>query len=488
MIELHAVNASVMRITAEAGILMEIKEAFSFYAKGYQHMPLYKNGMWDGKINLFSPMTKLFPMGLYRELGKWAQKNDYSIKSHLFFPDDSPEDFSKFMDVVNVSSNGEPIAIRDYQRISAFSAINARRSLLVSPTGSGKSLILYLILRWHLLNNRKTLLIVPRVQLVEQMFSDFKDYSGLNEWDVEEFVGTISGGKSKVAEKPLTISTYQSLQKLPASYFEQFDVIAVDECHLATAKTITKIVDLCVNAHYRIGVTGTLDDSKTNAMCLTGLFGPVKQVTTTKNLMDTKSLSDIKIKSIILQYDDAYRKYVSKMKYKDEMDWLCQNPVRNQYIIDTAAQTEGNTLVLFQYVEQGKRLLELAQNIEGKKVHLIYGEVDKDIREDVRKELETRNDMIVIASYQTTSTGVNFKNLSNIIYASPSKSKVRNLQSLGRGLRLSAGKTHCNLIDIGDDLSWKKKKNTTFIHIMERLKQYNDEQFEYDVMQVPLHD
>lgn len=488
MIELNAVNASVMKIAAEAGILMEIKDAFSFYAKGYQHMPLYKNGMWDGKINLFSPMTKLFPMGLYRELGKWAKNNGYTIQNNLFFPEEDPDGFAKFMDTVELSSGGTPIELRDYQRIAAFSSINSRRSLLLSPTGSGKSLILYLILRWHLLNNRKCLLIVPRVQLVEQMYSDFEDYSGLNNWNVEEYVQTISGGKSKVADKLLTISTYQSLQNLPAEYFHQFDVISVDECHLATAKTITKIVDQCVNAHYRVGVTGTLDESKTNAMCLTGLFGPVKQVTTTKSLMDSKALSDIKIHSIILQYEEQYRKYVSKMKYKDEMDWLCANPVRNQFIVEQASQTTGNTLVLFQYVEHGKKLFEMSQEqIQGKQIYLIYGEVDKDIREDVRRLLETRNDIIIYASYQTTSTGVNFKNLSNIIYASPSKSKVRNLQSLGRGLRLAEGKTHCNLFDIGDDLSWKKKKNTTFIHIMERLKQYTDEQLEYEVTQVPLN-
>jgi type I site-specific restriction endonuclease len=119
-------------------------------------------------------------------------------------------------------------------------------------------------------------------------------------------------------------------------------------------------------------------------------------------------------------------------------------------------------------------------------VYWVSGEVSGEQREEIRKVVEKESNAIIVASFGTFSTGVNIKNLHNIIFASPSKSRIRNLQSIGRGLRKSNTKTSSTLYDIADNLSWKTKKNYTLLHFMERVKIYNEEKFEYKIYKVNL--
>jgi hypothetical protein len=354
---------------------------------------------------------------------------------------------------------------------------------------SGKSLIIYSLLRWHTHHNRKCLVIVPTTQLVSQLYSDFEDYSTLNGWSTSENCNKVMAGLSKDATKNILISTWQSLQKLPKSYFEQFDVVFSDECHLAAAKTLTGILEKCSNATYRIGTTGTLDGSKTNEMVLQGLIGPITKVTTTKELMDNDQLSALDITCLTLKYSDADRKAMKKTSYKEEIDWLIGHPIRNKFVVNLSLSLTGNTLVLFQYVEkQGKILYEMAKEraAAGRKIFFIYGGVGADDREAIRMIMEQEQDAVIYASVQTTSTGVNFKNLHNIVFPSPTKSRVRSLQSIGRGLRKANGKTVCRLFDIGDDLTWKTCQNHTYKHMIERLKFFNEESFQYKNVSVDI--
>lgn len=384
---------------------------------------------------------------------------------------------------------GEHITIREYQKMAISVAAYEHRQLLLSPTGSGKSLIIYGLLRWHLHHARKCLIIVPTIQLVSQMYTDFADYAEFTDWNVEDHCGKIMGGLSKEATKSAMVSTWQSLQKLPKDYFEQFDVVFVDECHLAKAKSITAILEKCTNAEYRIGTTGTLDGSQTNDMILQGLLGPITKVTTTRDLMDAKQLSDLDITCLTLQYSDADRKALKKIAYKEEVDWLISHPKRNKFVVNLSLSLKGNTLVLFQYVEkQGKILYQMAKEkaAEDRKIFFIYGGVGADDREDIRRIMEEENDAVIFASVQTTSTGVNFKNLHNIIFPSPTKSRIRSLQSIGRGLRKAKGKTTCRLYDLADDLTWKSYQNHTYKHMIERLKFFNEEQFQYKTISVDM--
>jgi superfamily II DNA or RNA helicase len=243
-----------------------------------------------------------------------------------------------------------------------------------------------------------------------------------------------------------------------------------------------------VNTPYRIGTTGTLDGTKTHKLVLEGLFGPVYKVTSTRQLMDNNQLSELKIFGIILQYQDPIKKSNKELKYQEEMDFLCGYEPRNKFIRNLALAQKGNTLVLFQYVEKhGKFLYDMINSkAENRKIFFVYGGTETTEREEIRKITETENSAIIVASYGTFSTGINIRNLHNIIFASPTKSRIRNLQSIGRGLRKGDEKDTCNLYDIGDDLTWKTRKNFTLHHMIERFKIYNEESFDYKLIKVDI--
>jgi superfamily II DNA or RNA helicase len=360
--------------------------------------------------------------------------------------------------------------------------------LLVSPTASGKSLIIYLLFRQlQQYQNLKGLVIVPTTSLVEQLYSDFADYNNDN---MEPYLHRIYQGKDKNTDKALTISTWQSLYKMPKEYFEQFDYVIGDEAHLFKAQSLTTILTSCINAKYRIGLTGTLDGTKTHKLVLEGLFGSVKQVTTTKQLIDKKQLAEFQIKCLVLKHDEDIAKELREKTYHEEIDYLISNEKRNKFIKNLAVSLQNNTLVLYQMVDKhGQILYDLireTKNIGERKVFFVHGGTDTTDREEIRKIMEIENDAIVVASFGTFSTGINIRNLHNIIFASPSKSRVRNLQSIGRGLRQAEGKDIATLYDIADDLRVGKHMNFTLKHFVERTRIYNEERFPFKIYKIGL--
>ena len=244
---------------------------------------------------------------------------------------------------LNLQSNGRQIEIRDYQLDAVSQAIRKGRTLLLSPTGSGKSLIIFTLVHYHSKLGRKQLIVVPTTSLVEQMYGDFADYASAIEWDVSKNCHRIYSGKEKSNEAPIVISTWQSIYKFPKSWFDSFDVIYGDEAHLFKAKSLTTLMDKLTQTPYRIGTTGTLDGAKTNKLVLEGVFGPVHKVTTTKKLMDDKQLADLKIVCLLIEYPDEQRKVVSKMTYQEEIDWIISNPKRNNLLSNLALSQTGNT-------------------------------------------------------------------------------------------------------------------------------------------------
>lgn len=481
IIEISKVDETYIKVSCEPGIAYELNEYFTFDVPGAKFMPSYKSKFWDGKIRLYNVMTGLLYAGLRIHILQFAKTRSYEV---VYKDDFSDKEFSlaeanTYIDSLNIPAKFDR---RDYQ-IAAFAhAVRNHRSLLLSPTASGKSFIIYLIMRYYA---TRTLIIVPTTSLVSQLASDFADY-GFNS---DKFVHRIFGGQDKQTDKPVTISTWQSIYKLPKEYFEQFDLVIGDEAHLFKAKSLTSIMSKLSNCVYRFGFTGTLDGSETNKLVLEGLFGPVKKVTTTSELIDQKHLSQFKIKIIILKYKDEIKKLHTKDDYQAEMDFLVRNVNRNNFIKNLALSLEGNTLLLFQFVEKhGNILFEQIKQATDKPVYYVHGGVDGEEREEIRKIVESETSSIIVASYGTFSTGINIRNLHNIIFASPSKSKIRNLQSIGRGLRKSDSKETATLYDIGDDLSWKNKRNFTLLHLAERIKIYNEENFEYKIYQVALKD
>jgi superfamily II DNA or RNA helicase len=231
-----------------------------------------------------------------------------------------------------------------------------------------------------------------------------------------------------------------------------------------------------------------LDGTQTHRLVLEGLFGPVRKVISTKELIDKKHLAEFNIKAIVLSYPDDIRKMIIRSaNYQAELDYLVACEARNKFIKNLALSLEGNTLVLYQYVEKHGVVLEKMLKDNNRPVYFVSGSVDGEEREHIRKVVENESNAIIVASFGTFSTGVNIKNLHNIIFTSPSKSRIRNLQSIGRGLRKSDTKTAATLYDIADDFSWKSKKNFTLLHFMERVKVYNEEKFKYKIYKVSLN-
>ena len=383
----------------------------------------------------------------------------------------SLEGVKLFMDKI---SNVQP---REYQYEAVYESLKNNRKLLLSPTGSGKSLMIYSLVRYYCATNKKTLIIVPTTSLVEQMVNDFKEYG----WAADEFVHKIYSGKDKVTEKKVIISTWQSIYKFPKRYFDDIDCVIGDEAHLFKSKSLTGIMTKLHNAKYRFGFTGTLDGSKTHKWVLEGLFGSCTQVTKTDELIKSGYLSKFRIKVLLCNHAPQYFE-----SYQEEIDFLVQHRGRNNLIKNLVADIEGNTLVLFNYIEKhGEPLYELINNTidEQRKIFFVHGGTDVEDREEVRHLTETQDNAVIIASYGTFSTGINIKRLHNIIFASPSKSRVRNLQSIGRVLRKGEGKDIATLYDIADDINGR---NYTLKHLNERVNIYQSENFKYEVIKVNL--
>jgi superfamily II DNA or RNA helicase len=478
IVQIERFDEVYIKVKAEPSIMMEMSEFFTFTVPGAKFMPAYRSKFWDGKIRLLNAMTGLLYAGLTKYVEEFCKSRNYELE---YLSDFASENFSLKEAKEFVEKIKPTMQPRDYQLDAFVHAVRERRALMLSPTASGKSFIIYLLVRYYA---KRTLIIVPTTSLVSQLASDFADYG----FDSDTFVHRVFAGQDKGSTKPITITTWQSVYKLPKEFFANFDVVIGDEAHLFKAKSLTSILTKMSGCRYRFGFTGTLDGTETHRLVLEGLFGAVRKVTTTKELIDQKHLADFKIKAIVLSYPDEIRQMIARANdYQAEMDYLVRLESRNKFIKNLALSLEGNTLVLYQFVEKhGIQLANMLQD-NNRSVYFVSGDISGEEREEIRKVVENESNAIIVASFGTFSTGVNIKNLHNIIFASPSKSRIRNLQSIGRGLRKSDTKTSATLFDIADDLSWKSKKNYTLLHFMERIKIYNEEKFEYKIYKVQLN-
>lgn len=480
MVQIEKIDEINIRVHAEPSIKMELSEYFEFYVPGYKFMPAYKNRMWDGKIRLFNAMSGLVYAGLTRYVEKFCETRDYKYE-HLndVYEAQQVNADAGYQLAKEFDSAFPP---RDYQNDAIVRGLMYNRALFLSPTASGKSYIIYTLARYHVQEGRNVLIIVPTTSLVSQMSTDFIDYNKGRELNIHQ----IMGGRDKDVDADYTVTTWQSIYKMPKQWFEKFDVVIGDEAHLFKAKSLTKILEKTPHIKYRYGFTGTLDDSQTHKLVLEGLFGKVYQVTETKKLIEEKTLADFNIKAVVLQYPQDTRQLNKNRSYQEEIDWIVRNQSRNKFIRNLAWSLKGNTLILFQFVDKHGRQLEPMLQHDDKEVHFIHGGVEAEVRENVRQIAERTSDNIILASYGTFSTGVNIKRLDNIIFASPSKSKIRNLQSIGRVLRKGNGKDKATLYDIVDDLQWKQKENFAVQHFKERVKIYSAEGFDFKIYNVDI--
>mgnify|MGYP000527710759 FL=1 len=467
----------------ESSTSQELTEFFTFEVPGAKFMPMYRNRMWDGKIRLFSPATGEIYVGLLQYIKNFCKQNNvkYTIEEDIENVRNIVHtDVRNFIRSLKPKTKDKTIKIRDYQIEAVRLALSRNRCLLVSPTASGKSLIIYILVRYYHMMGLKTLILVPTTSLVEQMYSDFQDYG----WSSGTYCQKIYQGYDRAVTKDVVISTWQSIYKMSKKYFEQFGCVIGDEAHFFKAKSLTGIMTKLHQCKYRFGLTGTLDGTQTHQLVLEGLFGPVNNIVTTKELMDKKTLANLKIKCVVLKHPPIRE----KMSYAEELQYLVGNEKRNNFISNLLLHLNGNTLCLFQLVEKHGKILyeQISTLVKDRKVFFVYGGVNSLEREKIREIVENEKDAIIIASFGTFSTGINIRNLHNIVFASPSKSKIRVLQSIGRGLRSTKNKLEVLVFDIADDISYKERRNFTLNHFSERINIYNEQQFNYEISKVKL--
>ena len=476
-------NEVYLQIKAEPHVYYELADQFTFDVPGAKFMPQFRNRHWDGKIRLFNTQTGEIYVGLLDKIISFCENHEYSyefVNNKFYGTPFETNDYISMEGVKDYMTSISRYAPRDYQVEGVYDALKHNRRLLISPTASGKSLMIYSVVRYYVEKQQNILIVVPTTSLVEQMYKDFADYG----WDVGSFCHKIYAGKERETSSQVIITTWQSIYKLPRKYFSRFNVVIGDEAHQFKSKSLISIMSKLSDAKYRFGFTGTLDGTQTHKWVLEGLFGPSYKIIRTKELMAKGHVAKLDINVLLLKH--PAHKFEN---FEEEVQYIINHDKRNNLIKELTLTLKGNTLVLFARVEgHGQPLYELinSSTTEDRNVFFIHGGVDTEDREKVREITEKENNAIIVASYGTFSTGINIKNLHNVIFASPSKSRIRNLQSIGRVLRKGNNKTKATLYDIADDISYKSRKNYTLNHLIERIKVYNEENFNYDIVNIPL--
>ena len=496
--KLNEVYLQIRNLTQSSAL--ELKEYFSCFIDNYWFSPKVKAKLWDGKISFYDWKNQTIPFGLFPQFVKFCNKFNYQYKVNFSKEDVinqiTDEEFEEFYEAIFKDSTYSP---RDYQDESIKKALRMKRGVIESATASGKSLSIYAIIRFILgiiTENKKILFVVPNINLVNQIFSDFVDYG----WkQAESNCSLIYNNSKKVDwEKPIIISTWQSLIKKPAEFFQKFQAVIVDEVHLAQAISINKILKQCINADYRIGLTGTMPESLISQFTIYGYLGPKIFEIKSFELIEKGILSKIKIANILLQYpkETVYEYWhddednIKKTSYQDELNIIYGYKKRNEifkYIINNINQSH-NVLILCHKINHLKLIKEYIEKIfTNHKIYEIYGLTEGDERERIRKLSNLQESTIILGTYATLSTGFNLPRLHHIIFASSFRSKIKILQSIGRGLRVHDTKDRLLVWDIVDDLSWVhnwgdndvKHINYVYEHWKERLRYYNAQNFNY---------
>jgi superfamily II DNA or RNA helicase len=488
---LYKQNEAKISVQCNATITKELRNYFSVKADNYRFHPLYKQGIWSGDLYFFDARDNTIGIGLKNELYKFAKLGKYTIESKFTNASKLEEsEFRKFIDTLNLPTeiNGNPFELRDYQFQAAFDACKHKILNIKSVTSSGKSLIIYIILRYFESLKMKSILITPSVSLVHQMFSDFESYG----WEyVADKCHMIYAGQKKVFSCPVIISTYQSLYK-DTSLFQHFDALLIDEVHgnSSEAKSLKKIAFGCVNASYRIGFSGTFPNEKTGDwLSIVGSTGPIVEYSTYKKLQEDGHIANLKIFSVILQYNkkvklEAYEQCLKD--YQEETDFVNNQESRMMFIAKMAQNVKKNTLILFTKKDKHGYPLHkmISDQVKDKRIIYIDGDTDAKEREKLRHEIEKEDNCIVLATYGVFSQGISIRNIHTLIFASGYRSKIKVIQSIGRALRKMKDKDSATLMDLVDDLSFiDRKKNIKFInyamkHHKERTQIYADENFD----------
>lgn len=476
------------KIEADKGVLQELADYFTFEVPNARWHPKVRAGWWDGKISLTSVKKPYIYCGLRWKVRRFCEERQYQFvdDASLKVPRVEQDVLIDFISKLGLPKeiNGVPVEIRDYQVNALDAAVNMRRVTLICPTASGKTMIAYFI---HRVMNCRTLIIVPRVDLANQLYDDWIDYG----YDSEKNVHRIYSGQDKDTDKQVVVSTWHSIAKFPSSWFAQFDIIIGDEVHGFKAAEMKGLMEKTTESQIKIGMTGTLDGWETNELVVQGLFGPIVQVTTTAELIERGYLAQLDIDVIVLKHREEDVKHLRKKEntgYQTEIDYLISSEKRNNFIRNLSQEMEGNVLILFERVEKhGDVLRELIEKDSKKPVYYVSGTVPSEERSAIRKILQTLQECVLLASKGVFSTGQNVPGLNVVALVSAGKSRIPILQSIGRGLRKTDTKLRVRVVDISDDLRGTSKRiNHTLKHLSDRVKIYASEKMKYRIHNVEL--
>ena len=475
----------------------QLKSSLTKKIEGWRFHPLVKKKVWDGNIT-FIKGNKI-PAGLWKEVIDICKEYDLPFTlngiTNIFDSSITVESFNAWVDDFFKKSDIKP---RDYQIDAAFKILRYRRCLAELATSAGKTLISFMVVAYMLeqLGKKKILMIVPNVSLVVQASGDFEQY---NKSRVPIRIQQIYAGVKLRPSSNIVIGTYQSLVKYDEEYFRQFDAVFVDETHKAKATSIQTIMDKCWHCDFRFGLSGTIPKRGTvSRLSLMSAMGPLVTQIKANYLQDEGHIAKCKVLQIHMDYaTDAQKEAFSQLSknpydrqklFSLEQNFINENERRLDFVCNVIKKSTSNSLVLFHKIAYGEKLYNKLREITDKKVYYVDGSVNADIREEFKARMEKNDDVIIVASYGTFSTGISIKNIHNVFFTESFKSEVIIRQSIGRGLRLHAAKDVVKIYDFIDDFRYKVDDhdwlNYIYRHGMERRKIYKEEKFPFEVQNI----
>jgi len=475
--------------------LEQVKISLTKRIESWRFNPLVKRGVWDGYVTYIKD-DKWIPAGLWKYVINVCKEYNFEVQVNgirrLIDPDISAEAFEKWaLDFFE----GSEITPRDYQIDTAYNILKFRKCLAELATSAGKTLISFLTIAYMLEKKKaeRILFIVPNVSLVLQAHEDFHDYNYMNRIDLR--IQQIFAGQKIKSNKNIVIGTYQSLIKKSVEYFEQFDAVIVDETHKAKSASIKTILQKCTKAQYRYGLSGTIPkDGTLDKLTLMSQTGPVISEVKASFLQDQGHIAKCVVKVIEMNYatdsqrlafqELAQNKYDSKDVFQLEQNFIINSEGRLDFIASVISRVPRNSLVLFHRIEHGKKLYEKLRQESSKRVYYVDGGTDKDIREEYKKKMEAGEEVVIVASYGTFSTGISIKKIHNIFFTESFKSEIIIRQSIGRGLRQHESKDKVLIVDFVDDIRTEEWDNYLYKHGKARQAIYRQEKFDYNIKRV----
>lgn len=469
-------NYSYFRIDADDYIMRALQKFLRYFVPGAQFSQPYRMKRWDGFKSFITQKNRI-PLGSLEKTLAFIKKKFLVASVEI-----APEYYNKIQDSsflkdIEVYSKGERIIPRENQWQAINICIKNNRCVCVAPTSFGKSLVIYLLCRYHLNYNRKVIIVCPKQILVDQMIADFRDYG---------YDGAINGiysGKEKTTSD-ITVATYQTLVKIP-EILNSFDCLIQDECHQSKANSILSIIDKATKVKFKYGLTGSLKPNSIEYIFASTYIGFPHYITDTRTLMQEEVVAKLQV-SIYRYIFPPSEMLDKRIDYQEERKKIGSADHRYKAILEEAGRINKTGMIAVVEIEQAQMLYEMARGMYPDRIiyqirggHIECNEVMYDSFEEIKPDIEKHKNALLIVGLKVFSTGVSIKNIHFGIMAVSTKSYTSVIQTIGRGLRINKTKKDFLFIDWFDD--FRKNINTesyAYKHLRDRIVIYKEQGFE----------